>query len=125
MVDATFVGNINSESFTDFKIPDLVRSEFLVPESCYDASLNVQNETLAEWSVYPNPFKIDFFVKSENQHLKTSYELRNYLGQRVLNGDLEFVNGNAKIQTNNLQNGLYILTLKNNIESHVQKLIKY
>ena len=125
MVDATFVGNINSESFTDFKIPDLVKSEYLVPESCYDASLNVPNETLAEWSVYPNPFKIDFFVKSENQHLKTSYELRNYLGQRVLNGDLEFVNGNAKIQTNNLQNGLYILTLKNNIESHVQKLIKY
>jgi len=125
VVDAAFVGNINSESFTDYKIPDLVKSEFLVPESCYDGSLSTPNQTLAEWSVYPNPFKTDFFVKSENQHLKTSYELRNYLGQRVLSGDLEFVNGNAKIQTNNLQNGLYILTLKNNIESHVQKLIKY
>lgn len=125
VVDAAFVGNMNSESFTDYKIPDLVKSEFLVPESCYDGSLSTPNQTLAEWSVYPNPFKTDFFVKSENQHLKTSYELRNYLGQRVLSGDLEFVNGNAKIQTNNLQNGLYILTLKNNIESHVQKLIKY
>ena len=125
VVDAAFVGNMNSESFTDCKIPDLVKSEFLVPESCYDGSLSTPNQTLAEWSVYPNPFKTDFFVKSENQHLKTSYELRNYLGQRVLSGDLEFVNGNAKIQTNNLQNGLYILTLKNNIESHVQKLIKY
>ena len=62
---------------------------------------------------------------SENQHLKTSYVLRNYLGQRALSGDLEFIDGNAKIQTNNLQNGLYILSLKNNIESHVQKLIKY
>ena len=125
VVDAAFVGNMNSESFTDYKIPDLVKPEFLVPESCYDGSLSTPNQTLAEWSVYPNPFKTDFFVKSENQHLKTSYELRNYLGQRVLSGDLEFVNGNAKIQTNNLQNGLYILTLKNNIESHVQKLIKY
>lgn len=125
VVDAAFVGNMNSESFTDYKIPDLVKSEFLVPESCYDGSLSTPNQTLAEWSVYPNPFKTDFFVKSENQHLKTSYEVRNYLGQRVLSGDLEFVNGNAKIQTNNLQNGLYILTLKNNIESHVQKLIKY
>ena len=125
VVDAAFVGNMNSESFTDYKIPDLVKSEFLVPESCYDGSLSTPNQTVAEWSVYPNPFKTDFFVKSENQHLKTSYELRNYLGQRVLSGDLEFVNGNAKIQTNNLQNGLYILTLKNNIESHVQKLIKY
>ena len=125
VVDAAFVGNMNSESFTDYKIPDLVKSEFLVPESCYDGSLSTPNQTLAEWSVYPNPFKTDFFVKSENQHLKTSYELRNYLGQRVLSGDLEFVNGNAKIQTNNLQNGLYILNLKNNIESHVQKLIKY
>jgi len=125
VVDAAFVGNMNSESFTDYKIPDLVKSEFLVPESCYDGSLSTPNQTLAEWSVYPNPFKTDFFVKSENQHLKTSYELRNYLGQRILSGDLEFVNGNAKIQTNNLQNGLYILTLKNNIESHVQKLIKY
>ena len=125
VVDAAFVGNMNSESFTDYKIPDLVKSEFLVPESCYDGSLSTPNQTLAEWSVYPNPFKTDLFVKSENQHLKTSYELRNYLGQRVLSGDLEFVNGNAKIQTNNLQNGLYILTLKNNIESHVQKLIKY
>ena len=125
VVDAAFVGNMNSESFTDYKIPDLVKSEFLVPESCYDGSLSTPNQTLAEWSVYPNPFKTDFFVKSENQHLKTSYELRNYLGQRVLSGNLEFVNGNAKIQTNNLQNGLYILTLKNNIESHVQKLIKY
>jgi uncharacterized protein (DUF1501 family) len=125
VVDAAFVGNMNSESFTDYKIPDLVKSEFLVPESCYDGSLSTPSQTLAEWSVYPNPFKTDFFVKSENQHLKTSYELRNYLGQHVLSGDLEFVNGNAKIQTNNLQNGLYILTLKNSLESHVQKLIKY
>jgi hypothetical protein len=125
VVDAAFVGNMNSESFTDFKISELIKSEFLVPESCYDGSLNTPNETLAEWSVYPNPFKTDFFVKSENQHLETSYELRNYLGQRVLSGDLEFVNGNAKIQTNNLQNGLYILTLKNSIESSVHKLIKY
>ncbi len=125
MVDATFVGNMNSESFTDSKIPELIKSEFLVPESCYDGSLNVPNETLAEWSVYPNPFKIDFFVKSENQHLETAYELRNYLGQRVLSGTLEFINGNAKVHTQNLQNGLYVLTLTNAIESYVHKLIKY
>ena len=97
----------------------------MVPESCYDGSLNIPSETLAEWSVYPNPFKTDFFVKSENQHLGTSFELRNQLGQRVLNGDLDFINGNAKVQTQNLQNGLYILTLKNSIESSVHKLIKY
>jgi hypothetical protein len=29
------------------------------------------------------------------------------------------------VQTKNLQNGLYILTLKNSIESSVHKLIKY
>jgi uncharacterized protein (DUF1501 family) len=125
VVDAAFVGNINSESFTDLKIAELIKSEFLVPESCYDGSLNVPDETLAEWSVYPNPFKTDINVQSENQHLETSYELRNYLGQRILSGDLEFINGNAKVQTQNLQNGLYILTLKNNIESSVHKLIKY
>ncbi|MDA9126332.1 DUF1501 domain-containing protein [Flavobacteriaceae bacterium] len=125
IVDAAFVGNMNSESFTDFKISELIKSEFLVPESCYDGSLNIPSETLAEWSVYPNPFKTDFFVKSENQHLGTSYELRNQLGQRVLKGDLEFINGNAMVHTKNLQNGLYILTLKNSIESSVHKLIKY
>ena len=125
VVDAAFVGNINSESFTDLKIAEMIKSEFLVPQSCYDGSLNVPNETLAEWSVYPNPFKTDVFVQSENQDLETSYELRNYLGQRVLSGDLEFINGKAKVQTQNLQNGLYILTLKNNIESSVHKLVKY
>ena len=40
IVDAAFVGNMNSESFTDFKISELIKSEFLVPESCYDGSLN-------------------------------------------------------------------------------------
>ena len=125
VVDAAFVGNINSESFTDLKIAELIKSEFLVPQSCYDGSLNVPNETLAEWSVYPNPFRTDVFVQSENQDLETSYELRNYLGQRVLSGNLEFINGKAKVQTQNLQNGLYILTLKNNIESSVHKLVKY
>ena len=64
-------------------------------------------------------------MKSENQHLETSYELRNYLGQRVLRGTLEFINGNAKVQTQNLQNGFYVLTLTNAIESSVHKLIKY
>ena len=49
MVDATFVGNMNSESFTDSKIPELIKSEFLVPESCYDGTLNIPNETLLLW----------------------------------------------------------------------------
>jgi uncharacterized protein (DUF1501 family) len=125
VIDTTFVENISNNSFVDSKLPDLVKADFKVPESCYDGSLSTFEASLGTWSVFPNPFTTTFFVISENPELETQYELRNQLAQRVIKGDLNFHNGKATINATDLENGLYFLTLKNALETSSHKLIKF
>lgn len=125
VIDTAFVENISNDSFVDSKIPDLIKTDFTVPEDCYSEALTISETNLENWAVFPNPFKTSFFIMSENHELETHFELRNQLSQRVLKGILKFINGKAAINVPELQNGMYFLTLKNALETSSHKLVKY
>lgn len=123
-IDNTFLENSTQNSFTDSKISELIKDNYKVEPSCYNESLGVNTSTQGEWTVFPNPFTVEINVMSDKPELKTDYELRNQLGQLVLNGTLNFVNAKSQIITEQLSSGLYILTLKNTLETSIHKVVK-
>ena len=123
-IDNTFLENSTQNSFTDSKISELIKDNYKVEPSCYNESLGVNTPTQGEWTVFPNPFSEVINIMSDKPELKTDYELRNQLGQLVLNGTLNFTNAKSQVITEQLSSGLYILTLKNTVETAVHKIVK-
>jgi uncharacterized protein (DUF1501 family) len=124
-INSTFMDNITNASFADQKIQNLLKTGYIVPESCYAESLVIQNLDSDEWMVYPNPFKNHFNVKglSTSPNLSTSFVLVNQFGQRIQGGYLKFIDSNARVDLPNLNTGIYILTLKNSFKTQSFKLI--
>ena len=74
--------------------------------------------------MFPNPFVDHISITSEYPELETHFEIHNQLGQFIKKGVLIFSNAKARITTDGLASGLYILTLKNGQDTSVHKLIK-
>jgi hypothetical protein len=124
-INSAFVDNLTSSSFADQKIQDLLKSNYVVPEICYNTNLGIQNPDSDDWLVYPNPFKNHFDVKGllNNSNFPTSFILFNQFGQSVHEGYLNFVGGTARVDLPNLNTGIYILTLKNAYKTQSFKLL--
>ena len=123
-IDATFLDNSTNISFTESKINELLKSNYKVEASCYDETLNPNEPSIGEWAVFPNPFVDHINITSEYPELETHFEIHNQLGQFIKKGILIFSNAKARITTDGLASGLYILTLKNGQDTSVHKLIK-
>ncbi|MCQ2304020.1 MAG: carboxypeptidase regulatory-like domain-containing protein [Bacteroidales bacterium] len=80
--------------------------------------LSINENTLQNVSVYPNPTKGNFSIACEND---VNYTLYNSLGQEIITG--EILNGKAEIDAQNLQKGVYFLRLSNETASSVQKIV--
>lgn len=80
--------------------------------------LGINENTLQNVSVYPNPAKGNFTIACENN---ADYTLFNSLGQEILSG--EILNGKAEIDAQNLQKGVYFLRLSNKTASSIQKIV--
>ncbi|MDI3527070.1 MAG: hypothetical protein PWR03_1253 [Tenuifilum sp.] len=84
-------------------------------------STDIDIETTKSVSVYPNPFssfiQIEYPFTSEY-----SYSVSNLIGQTLMarNG----VKGNTRIDCSNLQNGIYMLTIKGGNGTIIRKMIK-
>lgn len=67
-----------------------------------------------EFSVYPNPAKNKATIEVNGNHKFTGLEVKIYTlpGKNVLAKNLKLHNNRASISLNNLQGGLYILTIK-------------
>ena len=124
-INSTFVDNLTNESFAEQKISEILKADYIVPETCYNQSLGVQNIDNNEWLIYPNPFKRHFNVKTSmnNASQSTSFVLTNQFGQTVYRGYLKFINGAARVDVPSLNTGVYILTLKNTYKTQSFKLL--
>jgi uncharacterized protein (DUF1501 family) len=124
-INSTFVDNLTNESFAEQKIPEILKADYIVPETCYNQSLGVQNIDNNEWLIYPNPFQRHFNVKTSmnNASQPTSFVLTNQFGQTVYRGYLKFINGAARVDVPSLNTGVYILTLKNTYKTQSFKLL--
>ena len=124
-INSTFVDNLTNESFAEQKISEILKADYIVPETCYNQSLGVQNIDNNEWLIYPNPFQRHFNVKTSmnNASQPTSFVLTNQFGQTVYRGYLKFINGAARVDVPSLDTGVYILTLKNTYKTQSFKLL--
>ena len=85
-----------------------------------DGVLGVNNNSTANFNVYPNPVKSDFMVTGE--FTQADAQIINQAGQVVKT--ISAVTPGTSIQMNDLQNGLYFLNLNINGQNNVQKIIK-
>ena len=124
-INSTFVDNLTNESFAEQKIHEILKADYIVPETCYNQSLGAQNIDNNDWLIYPNPFNRHFNVKTliNNTSQSTSFVLTNQFGQTVYRGDLKFINGAARVYVPSLNTGVYILTLKNTYKTRSFKLL--
>ena len=125
-VNATFIDNTTNASFAEQKIQNLLKSNYVVPESCWNESLGTENSVRKNWFVYPNPFKthIDLKFLTSYSDQSTSYILVNQFGQIVQEGTLKFINGSARIHLPSMNTGLYILTLNSYGKNESYKLLR-
>lgn len=85
------------------------------PTTCPTPTLSIDNQNLIEQkiTIFPNPFSTETVLKSTNKIENGSLEIFNSIGQKVR----EFENINANeivIKRENLENGIYLLVLKQN-----------
>ena len=125
-VNATFIENTTNASFAEQKIQNLLKSNYVVPESCWNESLGTESSVRKNWFVYPNPFKNHIDLKSLTAYSdqSTSYILVNQFGQIVQEGTLKFINESARIYLPNVNTGLYILTLNSYGKNESYKLLR-
>ena len=89
----------------------------------FEETVGIQNETISNISIYPNPnngvFKIVLDEKYENARLKIS----NILGQEVFTQNLNHFDKRFNISANRLKSGVYTIELLNNSTSIETKKI--
>lgn len=70
--------------------------------------------------VYPNPTIDELTIYGLNQQ-KTNFEIYNLIGRKIKGGTL---NSNNTIHFGELKDGIYILCLKSNVQTHAFRIIK-
>jgi len=125
-INNTFLENTTNASFVDSKIEDLLKSSYIVPESCLNQSLGLNDNNKDNWLVFPNPFKEFINIKSLQQgyNQDASYQITNQFGQIIFSGNLKFDNNKTKLNLSHLNIGVYILTIKTNQETQNYKILK-
>ncbi len=86
-------------------------------------ALSVEDETLENTSIYPNPFTDVVNINSKNKIMKAS--IINVLGKTVLKFEENTIVGIKALNLSHLSKGMYFIRLEGtNIETKIIKLIK-
>ena len=99
---------------------DMPPEDVLPPSSC--SALNLNNEKLKMFTVYPNPASISISISLIDEVKNATISIFDINGRQVYakKSDLQ---GIVTINTENLSAGIYILKINNNVISYSEKLI--
>ena len=128
VVNTTFFNNTLESSFTDFKIENLIKPSFEVPEQCFNS--NIENGTIElsvnDLELDTHSFKSHINLKaSKNLARLKSYEVFNHLGQLIHDGKITESNSKTlKINLERLEAGDYILKIKSKSKIQRFKIVK-
>lgn len=82
--------------------------------------LSIDNVSVVDFSIYPNPAKTEINIQSSNQTQIDNVELYNILGRRVLvTGTLV----DNKVNVANIASGIYLMKIKSGNNSVTKKII--
>ena len=128
VVDTTFFNNTLDSSFTDFKIENLIKPSFEVPEQCFNSNIDNDSNELSvnDLELDTHSFKSHISLKtSKNLASLKSYEIFNYLGRLIHDGEITKSNSKTlKINLERLEVGDYILKVKSKGKIHRFKIVK-
>jgi extracellular elastinolytic metalloproteinase len=99
---------------------DMPPEDVLPPSSC--SALNLNNEKLKMFTVYPNPASTSISISLIDEVKNATISIFDINGRQVYakKSDLQ---GIVTINTENLSTGIYILKINNNVISYSEKLI--
>jgi uncharacterized protein (DUF1501 family) len=124
-INNTFLENTTNASFVDSKIENLIKSSHIVPDSCLNQPLGLDENINKNWLVFPNPFSKFINIESlAGFNQDVFYQITNQFGQIIFTGKLNFENNRAKLNLSSLNTGIYVLTVKTKQESQSYKILK-
>ena len=128
VVNTTFFNNTLESSFTDFKIENLIKPSFEVPEQCFNSNLDNGTIELSvnDLELDTHSFKSHINLKaSKNLASLKSYEVFNHSGQLIHDGKITESNSKTlKINLERLEAGDYILKIKSKSKIQRFKIVK-
>ena len=123
VVDNAFFDHTNTKSFTDDKLPEIVKSSYFVEPSCYALSGDkTPQETI--WATYPNPVYDTLYINQFSDASAVKYELFNTGGKLLRKGDVNLSKGYGALDVSSLRNGIYVLSLSDGLKTATKKIIK-
>jgi aminopeptidase N len=109
-----------------FQMPFKVKSVSFDPffATLGKANIKFPLDKSSDFTLYPNPFKTEFFFTSDVQIIE--WELTDIIGKSIIKGELSAMNTNSdliKIDASNYTEGTYILRIKTSDNRIVNKKI--
>jgi subtilisin-like proprotein convertase family protein len=99
-------------------------TEFTV-EICADSSLSIDENTLEGFAIFPNPNKGEFTVKlNSNSGNDINIDVFDIRGRKIYNNS--YANGsnfNQLVKLNNVQSGLYLVTITDGDKNVTRKIV--
>ena len=125
IIDATFFNHTLNDSFTNFKLDDLLKADFKLDSSCFGGSLTSNtNEEAKHWLIYPNPCRDIINISGIEDISTLSYSVYNSSGVLIINNNGNIENGKLSLNLEHLNNGVYLIEISANGKKEIHKLIK-
>jgi hypothetical protein len=91
----------------------------LILQRVADQTTNIDKVALKEFTMYPNPAATDVIINSE--YLVEKVLIFDLNGQNIQNYEVK--DREFSLNINNLRNGIYLVALKSNEGTQIQKLV--
>ncbi len=123
VVDNAFFDHNNTQSFTENKLPEIIKSSFSVATSCIATPVE-DNNSQNLWAVYPNPVLDTLFVNTFSDIDTIDYQLFETNGRLIKKGTLSLESGFGSVDLSYLSPRIYVLKLNDGTSSEIKKIVK-
>lgn len=123
VVDNAFFDHNNTQSFTENKLPEIIKSSHSVATSCIATPVE-DNNSQNLWAVYPNPVLDTLFVNTFSDIDAIDYQLFETNGRLIKKGTLSLESGFGSVDLSYLSPRIYVLKLNDGTSSEIKKIVK-
>ena len=123
VVDNAFFDYNNTQSFTENKLSEIIKSSHSVATSCIATPVE-NNSSQNLWAAYPNPVFDTLFVNTFSDIDAIDYQLFETNGRLIKKGTLALESGFGSVDLSYLSPRIYVLKLNDGTSSETKKIIK-
>lgn len=127
IIDSTFFNHTVNDSFSNLKLDDLLKQEFIVSDTCRNfqsVDEGPSTESTNRWFLYPNPTRDIVNITGIDNDYIVSYKIYNTAGVLITSKTDYIVQGKLSLNVAYLHNGLYLVEIISNKRKETHKLLK-